>query len=445
MNVLVIGSGGREHALVWKLAQSPRVNRIYCTPGNPGIAALALPFPAESGDFPRLIAEARRLEIGLTVVGPEGPLEAGIVDAFREAGLGIFGPTRRAAELEWSKAFAKDFMNRHSIPSAAYRTFGTEEVPGSRPGSKLGNRDDARNYILSHPLPLVIKADGLAAGKGVIVCQSRDEAARALEEISDPSSFGNAGRTVVVEEFMEGEEASVFAVTDGAHFVTLAPAQDHKRVFDGDRGKNTGGMGAYAPAPRVTAPLLADIGAKIIGPTLRGMADEGRPYSGCLYAGLMLTAEGPKVVEYNCRFGDPETQVVLPLYKGDLAELLMASASGNVKAPAIPAPTQGSAVCVVLASGGYPGTYETGKTITAPGKDETPRGIVLFHGGTGRGPGGSLVSTGGRVIGVTAVRREGGMAETIAAAYDAVGRISFEGMHFRRDIGARAAAKPVTT
>jgi phosphoribosylamine--glycine ligase len=426
MNVLVIGSGGREHALVWKLAQSPRVKRIYCTPGNPGIAALASPFPAESGDFPRLIAEARRLEIGLTVVGPEGPLAAGIVDAFREAGLGIFGPTRRAAELEWSKAFAKDFMKRHMIPSASYRTF------------QRGHADEARSYIASCPLPLVIKADGLAAGKGVIVCVSRDEAFRALGEISDPAMFGDAGGTVVVEEFMEGEEASVFAVTDGAHFVTLAPAQDHKRVFDGDRGKNTGGMGAYAPAPRVSASVLADIEEKIIGPTLRGMAEEARLYTGCLYAGLMLTAEGPKVVEYNCRFGDPETQVVLPLYDGDLAELLCASASGNVEAPATPVAAKGSAVCVVLASGGYPGRYETGKTITAPGTEETPRGVFLFHAGTGWGPGGSLVTTGGRVMGVTALRREGAMADTIAAAYDAVGRISFEGMHFRHDIGRRA-------
>ncbi|HEX7523643.1 MAG TPA: phosphoribosylamine--glycine ligase, partial [Candidatus Deferrimicrobium sp.] len=401
MNVLVIGSGGREHALVWKLAQSPRVERIYCTPGNPGIAGLALPFPAEGGDFSLLIGEARRHEIGLTVVGPEGPLAAGIVDAFREAGLVIFGPTRRAAELEWSKAFAKDFMKRRAIPGASYRTF--------HPGEEAG----ARSYILSCPLPLVIKADGLAAGKGVIVCRSRDEAVRALGEISDPSSFGNAGSTVVVEEFMEGEEASVFAVTDGDRYVTLAPAQDHKRAFDGDTGKNTGGMGAYAPAPCVTPSLLRRIEETIIVPTLRGMAEEGRPYSGCLYVGLMLSAEGPRVVEYNCRFGDPETQVVLPLYEGDLAELLVVSASGNVRAPSTPVPAVGSAVCVVLASGGYPGAYETGKTITAPGTDETPPGVILFHAGTGRGPGGSLVTAGGRVIGVTAVRRDGGMAETI--------------------------------
>ena len=433
MNILVIGSGGREHALVWKLAQSPRVEKIYCTPGNPGIASLALPFPAESADVPRMIAEARRLEIALTVVGPEGPLAAGIVDAFREAGLGIFGPTRRAAELEWSKAFAKDFMKRHSIPGASYRIF--------HPGEDV----EARSYIRSSPLPLVIKADGLASGKGVIVCHSRDEAVRALGEIRDPSSFGNAGSTVVVEEFMEGEEASVFAVTDGARFVTLASAQDHKRAFDGDTGRNTGGMGAYAPAPRVTASLLARIGKEIIGPTLRGMAEEGRPYTGCLYVGLMLTREGPKVVEYNCRFGDPETQVVLPLYEGDLAGLLLDSVSGNIRPPPTLVPANGSAVCVVLASGGYPGTYETGKAITAPGTDETPRGVMLFHAGTGRGPGGSLVTAGGRVIGVTAVGREGGMAETIAAAYEAVGRISFEGMHYRRDIGARAAAKPYST
>jgi len=426
MNVLVIGSGGREHALVWKLSQSPRVNRIYCTPGNPGIAALALPFPVPAGDFPRLIAEAKRLEIDLTVVGPEGPLAAGIVDAFRDARLRIFGPTARAAELEWSKAFAKDFMNRHGIPSSSYRTFGPEHT------------DQAREYIRSSAVPLVIKADGLAAGKGVIVCQSHDEALRALEEIGNPASFGNAGSTVVVEDFMEGEEASVFAVTDGTHFVTLAAAQDHKRVFDGDRGKNTGGMGAYAPAPCVTANLLGRITEEIIVPTLRGMAEEGRHYTGCLYAGLMLTREGPKVVEYNCRFGDPETQVVLPLYDGDLAELLDGSASGNIALIPEQLPAQGTAVCVVLTSGGYPGPYESGKEITLPGEGEIPPGILLFHAGTGRGPGGALVTAGGRVIGVTAVRREGGMAETIAAAYGAVGNITFDGMHFRHDIGRRA-------
>ena len=426
MNVLVIGSGGREHALVWKLAQSPLVRKVYCTPGNPGIALLADPFPAPAGDIPSLLREARRLAVDLTVVGPEGPLASGIVDAFREAGLPIFGPTRRAAELEWSKAFAKEFMRRHSIPAAPYKIFGAQE------------NDAARSHVLASPLPLVIKADGLAAGKGVIVCQTRDEAVRALLEIRDPASFGSAGSTVLVEEFMEGEEASVFAVTDGTGFVTLASAQDHKRVFDGDRGKNTGGMGAYAPAPRVTDSLMEEIGRSIIRPTLEGMASEGRPYTGCLYVGLMLTSGGPKVVEYNCRFGDPETQVVLPLYGGDLAELLAASAAGDLGTLAGSAPAQGSAVCVVLASGGYPGPYERGKPLVIPPSTEIPPDVMLFHAGTAAGPGGALVTAGGRVMGVTAVRRSGGMAEAIAAAYGVVGRISFEGMHFRKDIGKRA-------
>ncbi len=426
MNVLVIGSGGREHALVWKLAQSPLVKKLYCTPGNPGIFQVAEPFPPTGGDIARLASEARRLGIDLTVVGPEGPLASGIVDAFREAGLSIFGPTRDASELEWSKAFAKDFMRRHAIPSASFRTFGAQES------------DAARAHVLSSPLPLVIKADGLAAGKGVIVCAARDEALRALYELRDPSAFGSAGSTIVVEEFMEGEEASVFAVTDGGKFVTLAPAQDHKRVSDGDRGKNTGGMGAYAPAPCVTPALLDAIGREIIGPTLRGMALEGRPYTGCLYVGLMLTREGPKVVEYNCRFGDPETQVVLPLYGGDLAELLAASAAGDIGSFAGIGPAAGCAVCVVLASGGYPGPFEKGKTITVAPAGDMPAGVILFHAGTARDSGGTLVTAGGRVIGVTAVLHEGGFRESIARAYAGVGQVSFEGMHFRKDIGRRA-------
>jgi len=428
MNVLVIGSGGREHALVWKLSQSPGVKRLYCTPGNPGIAALALPFPADPGDVPRLIAESRRLGIDLTVVGPEAPLAAGIVDAFRDAGLAIFGPAKRAAELEWSKAFAKDFMKRHGIPAAASTTFGP------------GHGDEALALVRSAPLPLVIKADGLAAGKGVAVCRTREDAVRALHEISDPALFGSAGSTVLVEEFMEGEEASVFAVTDGSDFITLAPAQDHKRVFDGDRGKNTGGMGAYAPAPCITPALLKEVCGKIIRPTLEGMASEGRPYAGCLYVGLMLTGDGPKVVEYNCRFGDPETQVVLPLYGGDIAGLLLASATGSVGALPPALPFAGSAVCVVIASGGYPGRYATGKTISLPGPGELPPGVQIFHAGTGRGPGGALVTAGGRVLGVTAVRTDGGIAGSIAAAYEAVRLISFDGMHFRHDIGKGAFA-----
>ena len=428
MNVLVIGSGGREHALVWKLSQSPRVKQLYCTPGNPGTAELALPFPSDAGDFPGLIAASRRLGIDLTVVGPEAPLAAGIVDEFRDAGLAVFGPAKRAAELEWSKAFAKDFMRRHAIPAASSTTF----TPG--------RVDEALAHVRSAPLPLVIKADGLAAGKGVVVCRTRDDAVRALEEISDPALFGSAGSTVLVEEFMAGAGASVFAVTDGSDFVTLAPAQDHKRALDGDRGKNTGGMGAYAPAPCVTPALMKEVGERIIRPTLEGMASEGRKYTGCLYVGLMLTNEGPKVVEYNCRFGDPETQVVLPLYGGDFADLLLASATGAVGALPQARPSAGSAVCVVIASGGYPGSYKTGKPISLPGPGETPPGVHIFHAGTGRGPGGELVTSGGRVLGVTAVRPDGGMAQTIAEAYEAVTLISFDGMHFRHDIGKGALA-----
>lgn len=428
MNVLVIGSGGREHALVWKLAQSPLVKALYCTPGNPGIASIARPFPAGAEDFPGLIAASRSLGIDLTVVGPEAPLAAGIVDELAGAGLAVFGPAKRAAELEWSKAFAKDFMRRHAIPAASSTAF------------THGRVEEALAHVRTAPLPLVIKADGLAAGKGVAVCRTREEAVRALREISDPALFGSAGSTLLVEEFMEGVEASVFAVTDGTDFITLAPAQDHKRALDGDRGKNTGGMGAYAPAPCITPAVMEEVREKIIRPTIQGMASEGRTYAGCLYVGLMLTDEGPKVVEYNCRFGDPETQVVLPLYAGDFAGLLLASATGTVGALTAAPPPAGSAVCVVIASGGYPGPYQTGKAITLPGPGETPRGVEIFHAGTGRGPEGGLVTAGGRVLGVTALRRDGTMAATIAAAYEAVALVSFDGMHFRRDIGKGALA-----
>ena len=425
MNVLVIGSGGREHALVWKLAQSGKVDRLFCAPGNPGTSPLATNIPLKADDIGSLRAFAQAEAIDLTVVGPEQPLAAGLVDAFEQAGLRVFGPTKRAAELEWSKAFAKEFMRRHGIPTAAFRTFVAAE------------RDDAGRYVRSCGFPVVVKADGLAAGKGVLVCLTRDEAQRAVAEVTDPRVFGAAGGTIVIEEFMEGEEASLFAVTDGHHVVTLAAAQDHKRVSDGDRGKNTGGMGAYAPAPRVTAGVLERVTEEIIGPTLRGMEAEGRLYKGCLYVGLMLTASGPKVVEYNCRFGDPETQVVLPLYRGDLAELFVAACDGTL-ASISPPPPRGSAVCVVLASGGYPDRYATGKTITGLEGAARCAGAVVFHAGTRREPDGSVVTAGGRVLGVTAVRADGALGATIGAAYEAVTQISFEGMHFRRDIGGKA-------
>ncbi|MEW6511610.1 MAG: phosphoribosylamine--glycine ligase [Bacteroidota bacterium] len=429
MDVLVIGSGGREHALVWKLAQSPKVGTLYCAPGNPGIATHARPVSIQPTDTGGLLTFAREHAVGLTVVGPEQPLALGIVDAFRAEGMRIFGPVRRAAEIEWSKAFAKEFMQRHGIPTAAFRVFKREESA------------EASLYVSRCPLPVVLKADGLAAGKGVMVCRTSAEATSAVSSMLEAGAFGSAGETVVVEEFLEGEEASVFAVTDGLRYVLLAPAQDHKRVFDGDQGKNTGGMGAYAPTPIVTPDILKRVGREIIAPTLRGMAAEGRTYRGCLYAGLMITGSGPRVVEFNCRFGDPESQVVLPLHEGDLLDLLIAASDGTLTTTIDRPRVTGSAVCVVIASGGYPDDYTKGKVIRGVDAASTLEDTMVFHAGTRIAPDGTLVTSGGRVLGVTALRRTGPLNATIAAAYDAVHRISFEGMHYRRDIGQKALRK----
>jgi phosphoribosylamine--glycine ligase len=425
MRVLVIGSGGREHALVWKLAQSKNVSQLYCAPGNPGIARHAECVLLKASDLHGLLDFARTHAIDLTVVGPEQPLADGIVDLFECAGFRIFGPSRLAAELEWSKAFAKEFMQRHGIPTADHAVFTQER------------RDDAASYVHSHRHPVVLKADGLAAGKGVVVSQSPAESLATLDALLANGVLGSAGKTVVIEEFMEGEEASVFAVCDGERFVILPPAQDHKRALDGDRGKNTGGMGAYAPAPLVSENILNKVCETIITPTLNGMMDEGRPYKGCLYVGLMLTPAGPKVVEYNCRFGDPETQVVLPLYNGDLLELLNGAAAGSVKADGNPEKGEHkSAVCVVVASGGYPDEYVTGREILGLELLDDDPGILVFHAGTKR-QGDSLVTAGGRVLGITALSKEG-LGRAIECAYEAVGKISFAGMHFRRDIGRKA-------
>lgn len=425
MNILVIGSGGREHALVWKLSMSPRVSRLYCAPGNPGIASLARCIPLKANDTSGLIEFAKRESIDLLVVGPEQPLAEGIVDRCQEKGLTVFGPTSAAAQLEWSKAFAKDFMDRHKIPTAAYRTFSAGQIA------------DARAYVEVCPLPVVLKTDGLAAGKGVAVCTERGEALSALHQMAEEKVFGAAGSVIVVEEFMRGQEASVFAVCDGQRYVTLAPAQDHKRVFDGDRGKNTGGMGAYAPTPVVTPAALREIERTIIVPTLRGMAAEGRPYAGCLYVGLMMTETGPKVVEYNCRFGDPETQVVLPLYGGDLAELLLASACGDLSGVESPA-VNGNAVCVILASGGYPDAYAAGFPIDGLDRAAGVPGAMLFHAGT-KEEQGRVATAGGRVLGVTSLV-DGGLDEAVSLAYRVAEMITFAGMHFRRDIGAKGLA-----
>ncbi len=423
MNILVIGSGGREHALVWKLRQSGGVGKLYCAPGNPGMRSQAELVPIKATDTAGLLKFASEKKIDLVVVGPEQPLADGIVDLFEERGMRTFGPTRRAAELEWSKAFAKEFMRRHGIPTAAHEIFHS------------GSLDAARRYLADCPIPVVLKADGLAAGKGVLICTTREDALEGLHQIAESKAFGSAGDTVVVEEWMEGEEASVFAVTDGSRYVLLSPAQDHKRVFDGDRGKNTGGMGAYAPTPVVTGEILKNVEGTIIRPTIEGMAAEGRMYKGCLYVGLMITRDGPRVVEYNVRFGDPETQVVLPLYRGDLAELLMAAAAGNLSPASAPA-SPGTAVCVVLASGGYPDVYPAGLDIRGLERLDELQDVVAFHAGT-KEAGERIVTAGGRVLGVTAFGSDG-LQQTIERAYRAVEKISFQGMHYRRDIGRKA-------
>ena len=425
MKILVIGSGGREHALVWKISQSRHVTKLFCAPGNPGIQSMAECVSLKATDLSGLLAFAERERIDLTIVGPEQPLADGIVDLFASRNLAIFGPSRRAAELEWSKAFAKEFMRRHVIPTADHRSFSKHEY------------DAAVEYVRTCPHPVVLKADGLAAGKGVIICETREEAIRELQKMMVGELFGSAGETVVIEEFLEGEEASVFAVCDGVDYVTLAPAQDHKRALDGDRGKNTGGMGAYTPAPVITEEALLLVKKTIIEPTLRGMMDEGRPYRGCLYFGLMITKDGPKVVEYNCRFGDPEAQVVLPLYDGDLVELLSAACAGALSSFSASTTNSGSAVCVVLASKGYPDEYQVGKPIDGLEHLAQMTDVLVFHSGT-KWVDNRIATAGGRVLGITAWEKTGSLQHAIAKVYGAVQSVSFEGMQFRKDIGQKA-------
>jgi len=431
MKILVIGSGGREHALLWALGRSPLVQQLYCAPGNPGIASLARIVPLRADESQALLDFVLAEEIDLTVVGPEQPLADGLVDLFEGSGVAVFGPTRKAAELEWSKGFAKAFMTRHAIPTASYVFFTAAEATA------------ARDLVSSCVLPVVLKADGLAAGKGVVICVTREEAIGTLETMLSGTAFGKAGARVVVEEYLEGEEVSLFAMCDGTEYILLAPAQDHKRVFDGDLGKNTGGMGAYAPAPVLTPALLDEVERTVIRPTLEGMAAEQRPYRGCLYVGLMVTAGGPKVIEYNARFGDPETQVVLPLFGGDLAATLEAATRGGLAA--IRGSVRGcipgaSAVCVVLASGGYPEAFAAGKEIFGLDTLASREGIIAFHAGTRR-DGDRLVTAGGRVLGITAVSRSGSLREAVHDVYDAVAAVTFDGMHYRRDIASRALSR----
>jgi phosphoribosylamine--glycine ligase len=423
VKVLLVGGGGREHALAWKLGQSPRLGALIAAPGNPGIAAHASCVAVKDSAVEDLVGLAGRERPDLVVVGPELPLALGLADRLRAAGFAVFGPGAAAARIESSKAFAKDLMARHGIPTARFRIF-----------TEAGA---ARRYCREIGAPLVVKADGLAAGKGAIVCRSLDAADRALALCLEEAGFGEAGRTVVVEEFMEGEEASFFVLTDGADALPLAAAQDHKTVFDGDRGPNTGGMGAYSPAPVLDPPMQERVMAEIVRPAIAAMAKEGCPYQGVLYVGLMIAQPGPRVIEFNCRFGDPECQVLLPRLDQDLLPLLRAVAEGR-GLPASLAWRAEASVCVGLASAGYPGPYETGVPIT--GVEEAGRlpGVMVFHAGTAI-EGGRLVTAGGRVLGVEAMGADIGAA--IARAYAAVERISFAGMHFRRDIGRRAIGR----
>ena len=419
-DVLLVGGGGREHSLAWKLAQSPGLGRLVAAPGNPGIAAHARCVPVKDTAIDDLVALAQRERPDLVVVGPETPLAMGLADRLRAAGFAVFGGGAAAARLESSKAFAKDLMARHRIPTARFGTF--------------RDLESARAYCRERRAPLVVKADGLAAGKGVIICRSLEEADAALAQCLQARAFGDSGLTVVVEEFLEGEEASFFAISDGTAVLPLAAAQDHKTVWDGDRGPNTGGMGAYSPAPVMDAAMEARVMAEIVRPTIAAMAGEGTPYTGVLYVGLMITREGPKVIEFNCRFGDPECQVLLPRLDEDLLALLLAAATGK-GLPSSLAWSPRSSVCVVMTSAGYPGHYETGRPITGLEAAGQVDGVTVFHAGTARA-GGALVTAGGRVLGVQALGAD--VAAAIRAAYAAVERIRFDGAHYRRDIGHHA-------
>jgi len=419
MKVLVVGSGGREHALAWKISKSPRLSKLYCAPGNGGTRLVAENVAIGDADIRALADFAARERIDLTVVGPEVPLSLGFVDEFEKRGLRVFGPTRKAAELEGSKVYAKQFMDRHAIPTGRF---------------KVAESDDEALAVLrsgEFGLPVVVKADGLAAGKGVIICKTTGEAEQAIRSIMIEKQFGEAGRRVLIEEFLRGKEVSFIVVSDGVRALPLVTTMDHKAVFDGDEGPNTGGMGTISPSPFLSDSLFDEVMRTIIRPTIARMAGAGRPYKGALYAGLMLTAEGPKVLEYNCRFGDPETQPQMLRLTSDLVDLLLAAIEGDIGTQKVRW-SEDTAACVILASGGYPGAYKKGKVIE--GLEEAARvpGVEIFHAGT-KFENGRYLTSGGRVLGVC------GTGPTLAAArakiYGAVGLIRFDGLHYRRDIG----------
>lgn len=419
MKVLVIGSGGREHALVWKISQSPKVDKLYCAPGNAGIAQLAECVAIGAEQLDELLAFALEQNIDLTVVGPEVPLTMGVVDLFQSKGLKIFGPSKAAAEIEGSKAFSKDLMAKYHIPTAKYGTF-TQVA-------------EAKAFLAQVGLPCVVKADGLAAGKGVLICENQAEAEQAIADILVDNKFGDAGCRVVVEEFLTGQEVSMLAFADGKTVIPMVSSQDHKRIFDGDQGLNTGGMGAYSPAPIYTPEINAMVVPQVLEATIAAMNAESRSFSGILYAGLMLTADGPKVLEFNARFGDPETQAVLPRLKTDLVDIMLAVIEGRLAEMNIEWYAQ-PAVCVVMASGGYPETSEKGQEITGLAAAEDT-GAIVFHAGT-KLDNGKVVTNGGRVLGISGLGDD--IAGAIANAYRGVEQIQFANMQYRHDIGKKA-------
>lgn len=418
MKVLVVGSGGREHALCWKIAQRPDTE-VYVAPGNIGMVDVATLVNIKVDDIAGLVDFAKAEGIDLTVVGPELPLTLGIVDAFQEAGLACFGPNKAAAKLEGSKAFSKELMKKYGIPTAAFDTF--------------IDVDKAKAFVDEIGVPCVVKADGLAAGKGVIICMTREEADKAIEDMLTDHAFGDASATIVIEEYMVGPEVSVLAFADGKSVLPMVSAQDHKRIFDGDKGPNTGGMGAYSPAPVYTEALSAEVNKTIIEPTIAAMAAEGTPFTGILYTGLMLTEKGPRVLEYNVRFGDPETQPIMVRMKSDIVELFQACVDGKLDEAALEWHDE-AAVCVIMASGGYPASSEKGVPIHGL-DDIAAEEAIVFHSGTAEKDG-EIVTNGGRVLGVTA--KGATIKGAIDKAYAAVEKINFDHMQFRRDIGARA-------
>jgi phosphoribosylamine--glycine ligase len=426
MKVLVVGGGGREHALAWGLARSPAVRTLLCAPGNAGIAREATCIPVAADDVPGLVDLVERERVDLTVIGPEAPLVAGLADSLEERGRLVFGPTRSAARLEGSKAWARALCERHGIPAARSRT--------------ATSMADAVRALDEFGPPYVVKADGLAAGKGVVIAEDRASAVAALSASLEAGAFGRAGETVLVEEFLTGREVSAFALADGADVVTIGFAQDFKRAGDGDAGPNTGGMGAYSPVPFLDGPTLQRIADEVLVRTVHAMASEGVPYRGVVYAGLMLTADGPKVLEFNARFGDPETQVLVPRIESDLADLVGACAEGTLGSRKV-AESDRSCVTVVLASGGYPGEYATGAEVEGLDQAAGVDDALVFHSGTAERRG-RVVTSGGRVVSVSGLGED--LAEARARAYEACSRISFEGMQHRRDIAARAAEEERT-